>query len=317
MGLASKISSASFASASCICAAVDDETLLQETDNLPINSMHTHLLNFLRNKGVSVADNLFDEFDHYMEKRRIQPDLTRVYGILASTVWNKNDDIFTPQDTWPAIDTCWYKPANLDHLGREIVGENFTIGCICDAWPVDENRKRVYADIDAQDNLIVPSFFDIVVGINIWSTYFPSAATAIADGIKNRDIFISMECMFKDFGYALRSKDSEETLLLPRNDVTSWMSQHLRILGGNGKVDIDGVEYQIGRWLRNFVFTGVGFVHRPANERSILFEDIITAQFREVPDPEGANWEFRGENLPTKSKSCVLNNSEGKILWLM
>lgn len=316
-GLEGKILNKSFSSASCV-SKVDQDINVDLINTRPLKSMTcNNFVRFLKDKGISISEMLLDEYTANMYSKYIDKDSVKVYGILVSTVWNKNDDVFTPDETFKALHTPMYKPANLDHRGREEKGENFTVGVICDVWPMNENREYLYPDYDDKGQPIVPDFFDIVIGIHLWAAYFPSMVSVILEGIKNKDVFISQECMFSDFGYALKRADSEEVLLLPRNEITSWMSQYLRILGGTGKVTVNGTEYAVGRWLRDFTFSGVGFVLDPANTRSILFEDILSRSEGSFKYGNASDWELKEEIIETNNKKCVLNNSEGKILWLM
>ncbi len=103
-----------------------------------------------------------------------------------------------------------------------------------------------------------------------------------------------MECFFEDFGYALRTDPNATVSLLPRNQATAWLTKYLRSYMGSGKVTIEGVNYQIGRWLRDVNFSGVSFVDTPANPESIVFQDIIDnsqvfASFSEKSDTVSEN----------------------------
>ena len=40
-------------------------------------------------------------------------DVFKVYSILVSTSWNKNDDVFSPEEVWASRETPMYKPTNL------------------------------------------------------------------------------------------------------------------------------------------------------------------------------------------------------------
>ncbi len=59
-----------------------------------------------------------------------QPDLALVVAILVSTGWNKNDDIFTPEEVWKARSSPLHKPMNDEHQSTKILGhivERFSI----------------------------------------------------------------------------------------------------------------------------------------------------------------------------------------------
>lgn len=257
-----------------------------------------------KTKSASI---LSESTQEYM-KKCISKDLMNLRGILVSTNWNKNDDVFAPADTWAARYTPMYKPANMNHVGSEQEGANQTIGVITRCEPVDDDYN--YFEPDSEDK-IANSNFNILVDMMLWEAYFPTAAKQIKAGIDDNKMFISMECLFSDFGYAIRAKDSNEVMFLNRNEITSWLSGSLRCYGGEGSCKINGQDYQIGRWLKGITFSGVGFVATPANEGSILFDDYIShaakASFK-VSDKQILN-DFKGIGVLDFNKEMV-------TLWL-
>ena len=60
-------------------------------------------------------------------------DVYQTFSILVSASWNKNDDVFDRQEVWEAKETPRYKPANLEHDEKQIVGG------IIGSWPVDSD----------------------------------------------------------------------------------------------------------------------------------------------------------------------------------
>lgn len=270
-------------------------------------------------KQFAKADSFYNSDDISYIKKYVPQGMTLINSILVSTNWNKNDDVFTPEDTWLARRTPYLTPANLNHQGREGTDNNI-IGVVASCSPVDDKYK--FLDVPQENEL--PSNFHILVGIYIWSAYFPNTMETLSSKIDKGEMFVSMEAFFDDFGYALRASPESNVILMPRNEITSWLSSYLRCYGGKGKVIIDGVEYQIGRWLKNITFSGVGFVENPANPQSIIFEDYISAQstnamkFEHIKDDLINNY---AQNKDTKSdnfaESCVLfNRSEKSVLWL-
>lgn len=261
-------------------------------------------------------DNGNDMREHMRES--MDPDVMKVYAILVTTDWNKNDDIFTPDETIKAVWTPRYKPANMEHLGSEDT-ENQIIGCICDTFPCNDNYEYSYKEEELAKG------FHILVGINLWEKYFPSTVSKLKDEISKGEQFVSMECMFSDFGYGLHECDDKgerltdkQTMLMPRNEITSKLSSSLRAYGGSGQVYIEGKKYKIGRWLKSFVFSGVGFVKNPANPKSIIFEDFISKssfksiEERELKDLVAKISEIKIDKIP---KLRVLNKSKGSSLW--
>jgi hypothetical protein len=79
--------------------------------------------------------------------------------------------------------------------------------------------------------------------------------------------FVSMECLFPDFDYAL-AKENGETKVVKRNEASAFLTKHLRSYGGDGIYE----DYKVGRLLRNLSFSGKGLVSKPANPRSVILE---------------------------------------------
>ena len=80
-----------------------------------------------------------------------------------------------------------------------------------------------------------------------------------------------MECFFKGFDYGLLDKSTGTYKTLARNENTAYLTKYLRAYGGLGEHD----NYKIGRVLRNITFSGKGYVEKPANPESIIFNKNI------------------------------------------
>jgi hypothetical protein len=125
-------------------------------------------------------------------------------------------------------------------------------------------------------------------------------------------MFISMECLFDDFGYGLKTEDGKISLL-PRNEKTAWLSGYLRAYGGKGVVQINNVTYRIGRHLRGLNFSGAAFVKRPGNPESIIFEDYISHANLNI---DNASEEEILRNFDILLNKSVLVDNKGTIsLW--
>ena len=268
---------------------------------------------------LSLAVELYGEEYSKNASKYLPPDLAIVNAILVTTNWNKNDDVFTPDETWAAKYTPSLKPANQDHIGREGVG-NKIIGVIMASYPVDGKYNPVHSLYSDDGKETIPEHFNILCTTALWQAYFPEAVGTILSKIDENKQFVSMECLFNDFGYALRQEGNDSLSLLPRNDVTAWLTASLRSYGGKGTVSIDGKNYTIGRWLRSLTFSGVGFVDNPANSESIVFQDYIAnasnknVKYNKINESDIKNW----EESVGKEEVCVLNMSnEGRIqLWV-
>lgn len=196
------------------------------------------------------------------------PDLYYVQSILVSSSWNRNDDIFDRKEIWMARKTPEDKPTNLEH------DENTIIGHIVSNWTIDDNGQILPEDIDPE---ILPDKFHIVTGSVIYKSYSTAelrerASKLIAE-IEQGTKYVSMECYFNGFDYGLIDKNNGEYKVLSRNNDTAYLTKYLRAYGGQGEHD----NYKIGRVLRNITFSGKGFVDKPANPDSIIFQkEIIT-----------------------------------------
>lgn len=234
-------------------------------------------------------------------------DVMRFHSILVTTNWNRNDDVFSPGETWLARKTPVGKPVNLNHEGREIdwrtgkpAKANRIIGCMVACTPVNESYEPISNDDE------VPDKYHLLVASNIWEYLWPTAAKQIKKGIDSGTLYVSMESKFASFGYAIRKEEGAEITLIPRNDETAELTKHLRKFKGTGKAVINGEEYLIGRWLRDITFVGMGIVSVPGNLESIIFDDYVS----------------HAEKIKTKvdlgtQPSVLLNSKKDNKLWLI
>jgi hypothetical protein len=77
--------------------------------------------------------------------------------------------------------------------------------------------------------------------------------------------FVSMECLFAGFDYALLDPDGAGKVLA-RDEDSAFLTKHLRCYGGTGEYE----GFKVGRALRNIAFSGKGLVAKPANPRSVI-----------------------------------------------
>ena len=196
---------------------------------------------------LAIAENQ-DQFDLYYLK-----------SILVSTGWNKNDDVFDPKEMWEARNTPEDKPFNFMHDEKDIIGH------ITANEVVDFDGKTV----DEQDGL--PSQFNIVTSAVIYTEWSDveqrERMKKITAEIEEGKWFVSMECLFPEFDYAL-ANEAGETKIVKRNEASAFLTKHLRSYGGDGIYE----DYKVGRLLRNLSFSGKGLVSKPANPRSVILE---------------------------------------------
>jgi uncharacterized protein YaaR (DUF327 family) len=199
-------------------------------------------------------------------------DVYSVYSVLVTTSWNKNDDVFDKDEVWTARETPKYKPTNIEHDERQIVGG------IINSWAVDD-RFSLISETD--DNSSLPDHYHIVVASVIYRqwqdpAYQKRAQDLIAE-IEAGEKYVSMECIFHGFDYAVVDPDGKHHVI-PRSDESAFLTSHLRSYGGTGSYQ----DHQVGRLLRNITFSGKGFVQKPANPESVIFEKNRTFDFNDA-----------------------------------
>lgn len=191
-------------------------------------------------------------------------DLYPVTSLLVSTTFNLNDDMFGPIPTYAARHTPEDKPFNFEHRPTDIIGH------IVSNVVVDDQMNPVPDDL-ADDQ--IPDKFHIITNSVIYKNLndpeYMDRISKIIPEIENGDWYVSMECLFSDFDYAMKSVTGTINIL-PRNETTAFLSKHLRAYGGNGRYQ----GYTIGRYLKNITFSGHGLVETPANPESIIFSDV-------------------------------------------
>ena len=189
-----------------------------------------------------------------------QYDLYYLNSILVSTGWNKNDDVFDMGETWTAKDTPVDKQFNFMHDESDIIG-HITGSVVLDQ---DGNEVQDVSNIDK---------FDIATSAviyNSWTTpELKERMAKVISEIEEGKWFVSMECLFNDFDYAVLTPEGEEKVVA-RDEASAFLTKHLRAYGGNGKYE----GYTIGRLLRNIAFSGKGLVSNPANPRSVILNDV-------------------------------------------
>ena len=187
-----------------------------------------------------------------------QIDLHYITSVLVSTGWNKNDDVFRSEATWAARNTPEDKQFNFMH------NENDIIGHITGSYVVDRNGNKI--DSDTQ-----PDEFDIITEAVLYNSWTDpenrQRMKQIIAEIEEGKWFVSMECLFAGFDYALLDEKGNAKLL-ERNEGSAFLTKHLRAYGGDGEYE----GYKIGRSLREISFSGKGLVAKPANPRSIILD---------------------------------------------
>ena len=212
---------------------------------------------------ASLIDKSSTDIDDLLHKIKAdanpeQIDLHYLKSVLVSTGWNKNDDVFTSQATWEARNTPEDKQFNFMH------NENDIIGHITGSYVVDKDGNQ----IDSEE---APSEFDIITEAVLYNSWTDpenrQRMEQIIAEIKEGKWFVSMECLFAGFDYALVGDDGSSKVLA-RSEDTSFLTKHLRASGGEGTYQ----GYKVGRSLRQISFSGKGLVAKPANPRSVILD---------------------------------------------
>ena len=240
-GLADILSKETSVACCGIAQTYKPETSAEEVDNLKRVIAEN-------SNEVSVAQNE-DQIDLYYLK-----------SILVSTGWNKNDDVFDPKELWDAKNTPEDKPFNFMHNEKDIIGH------ITGNKVVDYDGQEI--DIEKDD---VPDKFNILTTSVIYTEWSDmdqrNRMSKIVSEIEDGKWFVSMECLFPEFDYALTAQDGS-TKVVARDEASAFLTKHLRSYGGSGEYQ----NYRVGRLLRNLSFSGKGLVSKPANPRSVILE---------------------------------------------
>lgn len=206
----------------------------------------------------------------------ITEDLYYTKSILVTTTWNKNDDIFLPDEVWKARKTVVDKPTNLGH------DQNAIVGHITSQWLIDangeiiseddEDKKQSCGSEDEEEENKIPDFFHVCNGAVIYKILprrdkeMNEKVAELIAGIEAGEKFVSMECLFGGFDYAILEDGQTSYSIVQRNSESAFLSKYLRAYGGEGVYS----GKKIGRILRNLLFIGKGYVDKPANPDSVI-----------------------------------------------
>ena len=209
-----------------------------------------------------------DVLERVVAENKDQIDLYYLESVLVSTGWNKNDDVFLSDATWAARNTPEDKQFNFMH------NENDIIGHITGSYVLTKDGKAVADDDNAK-----PDEFDIITQAVLYNSWTNDEnrerMQRIIAEIQEGKWFVSMECLFAGFDYALTGEDGVGKILA-RNDESAFLTKHLRSYGGTGEYE----GYKVGRALRNISFSGKGLVEKPANSRSIILSGNTSANVK-------------------------------------
>lgn len=217
----------------------------------------------LENAMANISDT--EILDKVIAENKDQIDLYYLESVLVSTGWNKNDDVFMTEATWEARNTPEDKQFNFMH------DENDIIGHITGSYVLSKDGKRVETDD-------MPEDFDIITQAVLYNSWTNEdnrdRMQKIISEIEEGKWYVSMECLFAGFDYALIDKNGQAKILA-RDEQSAFLTKHLRAYGGTGEYE----GYKIGRALKNIAFSGKGLVAKPANPRSVIINKNSSKAF--------------------------------------
>lgn len=157
-----------------------------------------------------------------------QIDLYYLSSVLVSTGWNKNDDVFDAQEMWDARSTPEDKQFNYMHNEADIIG-HITGNYIVD---FDGNVMDSQAEWEEAGS---PEEFNIITNAVLYKSWSDPSLRERMNNIveeieEGNKWFVSMECLFPNFDYAL--KDSQgEFKVVKREEASAFLTKHLRAYG--------------------------------------------------------------------------------------
>jgi len=194
-------------------------------------------------------------------------DLYHLYTIMVSAGINKNDDVFTKKELWTSKETPIDKPLNIEHSPRVIIGH------ITESQMIDDQYQAVSEYEDDEDEN--DELYHLLTGgviykhLNSVDKDLEKECSKIIEEIDNNEWFVSMECLFSEFDYALIHPVFGKRFI-SRNESTSFLTKYLRSYGGEGYYN----GMKIGRVLKGLLFSGKGLVKNPANPNSIILNNV-------------------------------------------
>jgi len=226
---------------------------------------------YLLESPTIVEPNVRDEslVQKIKAENKDQVDLYYLESVLVSTNWNANDDVFLPSSTWAARNTPEDKQFNFMH------DENDIIGHITGSYVVDRQGNRVEATSDGSH----PTDFDIVTRVVLYTSWAEEKNRERMDQIiaelkAGGKWFVSMECLFAGFDYAVIDNTGKQSVIA-RDEESAFLTKHLRSYGGTGAYE----GFKLGRALNNISFSGEGLVDNPANKKSIILSNAGSTAF--------------------------------------
>lgn len=213
--------------------------------------------------------------------------LYQLHSLVVSTGFNRNGHFFPSEDLWAARGTLAHKPFNLEHAKDDIIGHSLR------SWGVD-------AALNPLDEGGGPPAAFHLMDESVIYLYRPGprgeALAATLDDLERGLYWVSMECLFLDFDYAVGHSPTGEFTdvvspqVVKRTAATAHLTKYLRTVKradgsrGPGRLP-DG--RLIGQALRQITFVGKGLVKVPANPASAVYTPGGRLLSGALPSAEG------------------------------
>jgi hypothetical protein len=212
-------------------------------------------------------------------------DLHYLTSLLVSSSWNGNDDCFLASELWLSRLTAKDKPFNVEHICDDIIGH--MVGSYC----INDLGKIIAEDTKIED---LPDILHIISAAVIYKEWDKpekkERINKILSELKEDVWYVSVECLFPNFDYALRSNEGNVRLIARNND-TAFLTKHLRAYGGSG---VYGSE-RVARVPRNFILSGKGLVRKPANKNSVIFNKLFEISKNNLDSKTSVVYEIKEE----------------------
>ena len=183
-----------------------------------------------------------------------QPDLLYFKAIYLTEGVNGNGAVFHREELLKALGSIYHKAMDIEHEEDGIVGHIYAASFADEDGNVLE--KNAAKEYDGK--------LDIAIAGIVYRDRFPE----LADEIEKGDWFVSMETYYKDF-YLTVGKD----LRIDRDHAD--IDKFIDYIGHKVTVSENGEEVANDYVYRHMIglhFCGGGFVKKPANPTSVVFE---------------------------------------------
>ncbi len=183
-----------------------------------------------------------------------QPDLLYFKAVYLSEGANKNGAVFHREELLPALGSVYHKAMDIEHEEEGIVGHIYA------ASFSDKDGNTLTKEEASEHNEPI----DIIIAGIVYRDRF----SELADEIEEGEWFVSMETYYKDYYLTV----GEELRIDRDHPDLEKFEEHV---GQKVTVSKDGKELAndyVYKHMLGLHFCGGGFVKKPANPTSVIFE---------------------------------------------